>query len=334
MLQQTPRSVVKALLRGEQAVRPLLMPLTFALASRIDNLARENFVVNPTKIVTALRQIRSTLKLDGVTCYFDPYLETEALGGKVVWGTEGPKLTVPPQFAQIEDLRARCGRGDEIVDRGRIPIAADVLKRLRTLLNDEPALMVGVTGPLKLAAQLAGTQGTILPGELIQFAAEIVAAVAKYYVEAGADVVLLRETLPASSDVKAWESWVNLLDPLINVARFYEALTVLLLDEAVSRSQVSKLLDGGWECAICVPAALVTEFASRGTMQRLGIAFPVTSFESTAGHSGVDIAAIRDTIEQVRPVLVTTAGDLPPNADLKQVARLVGQLRQALSSAA
>jgi Uroporphyrinogen decarboxylase (URO-D) len=311
------------------------MPLSFALASRIDNLAWDNFVRNPTKIVNALRQIRATLRLDGVTCYFDLLLEAEALGGKVECKRGERELEVSPQFADADWLRAQCGSADQILSRGRIPIVAEVLRRLKTVMKDDPALVVGVTGPLKMATQLAGALPENVPTtELAEFTAEITATLAKYFVEAGADVVLMMESLPPAANTEMWAWWRSLLDPVINVIRFYETLPALLLDETVSDAQASKLLDRSWECTICLPVALLTELASGRTTQEVGIALPAELFDSPAGATRFDMAAFRNTVEQVRPVLVTTTGDLPANADLKQVSRLLGQFRQALSSAA
>jgi Uroporphyrinogen decarboxylase (URO-D) len=335
MEQESPRTVVKALLRGVQPIRPLLMPLSFALASRIDNLALDSFVSNPTKIVNALRQIRATLRLDGVTCYFDPLLEIEALGGKVECKRGGRELVVFREFADADWLRAQCGSADQILSRGRVPIVAEVLRRLKTVMKDDPALVVGITGPLKMAAQLAGASPeNVATNELAEFTAEITAALAKYFVEAGADMVLVMESLPPTANAEMWDWWRSLLDPVINVIRFYEALPALLLDETLSDAQASKLLDRSWECTICLPAALLTELAAVTTTQELGITLPAKLFDSAAGATRVDMAAFRTTVEQVRPVLVTTTGDLPANADLKQVARSLGQFRQALSFAA
>ena len=327
---RSQRSVVKGLLRGEQAARPLLMPLTFSLAARLENLPLGSFATNPTKIVNALRQVCSSLRLDGVTCYFDPFLEVEALGGKLEWTSEGARL-LGPVCPRIDELRSQWESPETIVNRGRIPVAADVLKRLRILLKDDAALVIAVTGPIKLATLLAGTPPEdVPPNEMIEFSAEITAAVSKHFVEAGADVVFLRETLPAG-DSEAWQWWRALLEPLINVVRFYEALPVLLLDERVSARQTSKLLDESWECVTCLMASLATELSSQGANQGLGVALPTTLF--TSSLPGEAAIAFRKLIESVKPLVVTTTMDLPASTDLKQVARLLGEFRQVLSSA-
>jgi Uroporphyrinogen decarboxylase (URO-D) len=333
--QRSPRSVVKAWLRGERPVRPLFAPLTFSLGARLENIPPASFVANPTKIVNALRQIRANLKLDGVTCYFDPLLEAEALGAEVEWRSGGPVI-IPGQFAEIGDLRARFSTGEQILHRGRIPVALEVLKRLKILLKDDPALMVGITGPLKLSSQLAGTTSDAIPHtEMIDFAAECTAALAMHFVEAGADVVILHETFPESANPELWEQWSGLVEPVINVVRFYEAMPVLLLDKTVSVGQVFEILNRNWECVVCVTASMANELGLLGAATpSLALTLPDDFFSPTSDANDTSIARIREAVEQVKPVFVTTAADLRANADMKQVSSLVAQFRHVFSTAA
>lgn len=331
--QGSPRNVVKAWLRGERPVHPLFAPLTFSLGARLENLSLASFVANPTKIVNALRQIRANLKLDGVTCYFDPFLEVDALGGRVEWRSDAPVI-LPGQLADIRDLRARFSTREQILCHGRVPVVSEVLKRLKILLKEDPALMVGISGPLKLASQLAGTSSDAIPqDEMIDFAAEFTAAIATHFIEAGADVVILHESLPAAGNRELWQQWRGLLEPVINVVRFYEALPVLLLDETVSVAQVFEVLSPSWECAVCVAESIANELGSlNGSAAGLAIALPIKLFTSTGSSKDKDIARLREVVEQLRPIIVTTNADLPANADMKQVASLVAQFRHVFSS--
>src|SRR5450755_1084089 len=97
----TPRQMVKALLQGATPSCPLLMPVIFSLGARLQNLELQTFMANPTKIVNALRQIRSVLKVDGLTCYFDPFLEAEALGCKREWRADGSCTITAPSFLSV-----------------------------------------------------------------------------------------------------------------------------------------------------------------------------------------------------------------------------------------
>src|SRR5215831_8515381 len=88
------RQILKELLQGKAASRPLVVPIVFALGARVENLPLREFLTNPTKISNSLRQIRSRLKVDAVSCYFDPYLEVEALGGTLERPSEQGATTI------------------------------------------------------------------------------------------------------------------------------------------------------------------------------------------------------------------------------------------------
>jgi len=187
--------MVKALLQGATPSRPLLVPVIFSLGARLQNLPLPHFLANPTKIVNALRQIHSVLKVDGLACYFDPFLEAVALGCKREWRADGTCTIAPPSCLSVDDLRERLKPADGLSGAGHIPVACEVLRRLKTMLEDEPALMVRASGPLSLAAMLSSDRikGASPPRDLIEFAAEVIASVSKSFAEAGADIIFLAE---------------------------------------------------------------------------------------------------------------------------------------------
>ena len=236
-----PRQAVRGLLQSIAPARPLFLPIVFSLGARIENISLRNFLTNPTKISNALRQIRTHLRSDGVTCYFDPYLEAEALGGVLDWESDArhPSLRWPQPSHDGELPEGLCAP-DEAAKRGRVPIAIEVIRRLKPLVRDDFLLVAGVTGPLTLAAQLAqintseSARKQSPPDSALSLAADVTPVVARALVEAGANVILIREELlPSSADARA--DWASRLAPTINIIRFYEALPVLLLSPARSR---------------------------------------------------------------------------------------------------
>ena len=134
---------------------PLFLPIVFSLGARIENLSLRNFLSNPTKISNALRQIRAHLRLDGVTCYFDPLLEAEALGGVLDWDLQGQRASLrSPHRCEAGDLPGRLCSPDEAAKGGRVPVAVEVISRMKPLIRGQSLLMAGVTGPSSLAALL------------------------------------------------------------------------------------------------------------------------------------------------------------------------------------
>jgi len=329
-----PRQVVKGILEGIAPPRPLFLPIVFSLGARIENLPLRNFLSNPTKISNALRQIRTHLRSDGVTCYFDPLLEVEALGGALDWDGQGQRASLRwPQHGETGDLPDGLRSPDEAAKGGRVPVAVEVIARLKPLVRGQSLLMAGVTGPFTLAALLTQTKDT--NGNLdrapdaaaLDLAGEVTSAVARAFVEAGADAIFIREqVLPLLTEETAAQ-WATRLATTINIIRFYEALPVLLLACQDATAANSSLIAGQkWDCVLCVETHSMSpgkfgSFASLGP-SRLGVALPPTEIESGAliskGVEGLLWAEILD----LHPAVITTAGDVSVNADLKRLNEL------------
>jgi len=322
----TPRRLVKAWLQGEPPSRPLLMPILFSLGARIESVSLERFQSNPTKIANALRQIRSVMPVDGLSCYFDPVLETSALGCQREWQADGPRAVVP-LFSGVDELRQRLGSPDSLQDKGFIPIACEVLRRVKAMLKDEPALLMRVTGPVGLARQLRGDDPrdstSRLPQDLLGFAAEATASVARTFAEAGADVILIAEDFEAGLPEPSFEWYSSLLAPVINVVRFYEALPVLLLGK-VSRETLDSLGATLQDCVLCPTWTAQERVLSREPRPHpgsLAYALTVESF----GQDRQPFKA-RDSSAS-RVCLLTSSQDLPAGLDLKKLGERLKSLR-------
>ncbi|MBZ5570925.1 MAG: hypothetical protein LAO09_03485 [Acidobacteriia bacterium] len=328
----TPRAIIKAWPQGEIPSRPLLMPILFSLGARLENLPLRDFQSNPTKIANALRQIRGVLKVDGLTCYCDPLLEAEALGCTREWRADGSCVLVRPSFS-VDDLRQKLNAPESLAGKGRIPVACEVLQRLKVMLRDEPALVSRVTGPFTLAAQLLGrdkavSDSTPLPAEAVEFAAEVAASVAKVFLEAGANVILLTEPSFPEVTPQTCEWYASLLAPVFNVIRFYEALPVLLLPAPLG-SEVSRavILGRGWDCVVCPILGDTDFFGEQSPGQGTGVALPGSVFEGNQlNHNDLE-DSLRKLVQGQKLVLLTSADDVSGAADPKLLARVLGGIR-------
>jgi len=321
----TPRRMVKAWVQGEPPPRPLLIPILFSLGARIESLSLERFQSNPTKIANALRQIRTVMPVDGLSCYFDPALERNALGYRGESQADGPRATA------VDELRQRLSSPDHLQDEGFIPVACEVLRRVKAMLKDEPALLVRVSGPIGLARQLCGGDrfGSIaqLSQDLLALAAQATASVARIFAEAGADIILLAEDFEAGLPYASFESYSALLAPVVNVVRFYEALPVLLLGK-VSRETLDSAEANLQDCILCPtwtdekPALNLEPQPQPGSM---AYALTVETF-SREQHFEFESSA-------ARVCLLTSSEDVPAGLDLKKLAERLRFLRDHFAAA-
>jgi hypothetical protein len=319
-----PRQAVRGLLQSIAPARPLFLPIVFSLGARIENVSLRNFLTNPTKISNALRQIRTHLRSDGITCYFDPYLEAEALGGVLDWESDARRPSLRwPQPSHDGELPEGLCAPDETAKRGRVPIAVEVIRRLKPLVRDDFLLVAGVTGPLTLAAQIAqietGESARKLspPDSALSLAADVTPVVARALVEAGANVILIREELlPPSADALA--DWSSRLASTINIVRFYEALPVLLLSPArPAANEIENIIREPWDAVVSAPVEAAAGFVTERRVAGYGISLPSSAFEPDQSNNAQLTTNLRKIIPEFHPALVTTTSDLPTTADLK-----------------
>ena len=246
----TPRDALKGLLQGISPERPLFLPIIFALGAKIENTPLPAYLTNPTKISSAQRQIRARVHSDGVSCYFDPNLEAEALGATIEW----PTNDAPPKLHWPQNLRSP----EEAAKHPRVAVAAEVIHRLKSLLRDEPLLLAGVSGPFTLATHLQQSAGREsirsddLPDSAVELAAATITQVATKLVEAGANVIFISEEILPTLTPQTAEVWASTLAPAINIIRFYQALPLLQITnpEAFAENSAA-ILQQSWDCTLC-----------------------------------------------------------------------------------
>ena len=332
-----PRQAAKELLEGRAPARPLFLPIVFSLGARVESVPLRAFLANPTKIASALRQVRSHLPADGVTCYFDPLLEAEALGGTVEWETdEGPARLRWPGGATREQLPAGLRPPEMAAHGGRIPVAVEVIRRMKDALRGSALLMAGLTGPLALAHLLlqagegaAGGSGA-MPAAAVEAAGAAAGEIAREMLEAGAEVMLIQERIPAGVNAERVEDGLAQLRMLFNVVRFYEAVPVLLLSTGDVRSPLAACGGAASTCIVCPewnePAGAGAGRLGGGDAPICGVALPVNAFDGVEGAERD--AGLAATARELRPAMVTTAGDISRIANLKRFA----QFREALDA--
>jgi len=331
----TPRQMVKRLSQGIAPPRPLFLPIVFSAGARVENQSLPAFLANPTKICNCQRQLHGALRTDSYSCYFDPFLEIEALGATLQWGTADQPLRVRwPEPTEPGEIPEGLRSPDEAGQAGRIPIAVEVLRRMKAMVRDDSILMAGVTGPFTLAARITqmeagGAWRTCeIPESAVELAAAVVTRISGAFGEAGAGLIMiLEDVLPCLSRERC-AAWASALEPAFNVIRFYEALPVLQLTDGdcfAANSEV--ILQRQWNCVLCpslqgIPSPLA-EAASEWNSGALGLALPLETFQLDDSALQVSSDPFRRMVASLRPTLLTTAGDVPAMTDMKRLDKVL-----------
>jgi hypothetical protein len=334
----TPRQMVKGLLQGIAPPRPLFLPVVFSAGARVENQPLPAFLANPTKICNAQRQLRGPLRTDGFSCYFDSFLEVEALGATLDWGAaDRPPAVRWPQGSERGELPDDLRSPEEAVKAGRVPIALDVLRRMKAMLRDDSILMAGVTGPFTLAARITQLEagGAWRTQEIsesaVELAASVVTRISGALVEAGASLIMIQEdVLPALSQERC-AAWASALEPAFNVIRFYEALPVLQLTGGnCFAANSAVILQRRWDGVLCPSldgiASQPADAASAWSSVTMGLALPLETFQLNDSALQVSSDSLRRMVAALRPAILTTAGDVPAMMDMKRLSKVLEKI--------
>ncbi|MFL5590757.1 MAG: uroporphyrinogen decarboxylase family protein [Ktedonobacteraceae bacterium] len=310
-----PISIVKALIQGQPPARRLFVPLIFTLAAKLEDVPLSNFVVNPTKIANSLAAIYQRLRLDGVTCYYDLFLVAEALGCQLNLSTSPPALERPTRETALKMLQQR---GD-VKQRGRLPVALEVVHRLRGTLRNSPALVIGLPGPLRIAQQLFGqdvlrelAEGDDDALDSFETLVEITLSVAQAFCLAGTHLLYFDEL---DVPVEFLAIWQETMVAVWKTVRFHGALPVL------STPQPLQFEDPANAPLLCLKPAPGDQAPLSG--MPFALALP----------------AVEETFPDVSPwlrakecVLMTTDGEIPYQLEIQKLQQHVAAMRSLFES--
>jgi len=336
----TPRQLLSSLLQGTRPPRPLLLPIVFSLGAKIENLPLRDFLSNPTKISNSLRQIRSYLPSDGVSCYFDPSLELESLGASLSWSNDTAPPTIHwPHPVGKGSLPPALRSPEDAARAPRVKIAAEVITRLKSSFRDEPILMAGVSGPFTLAARLLqldaadSPRAEDFPEAALEISASTIAAVSSAFVEAGANLIIICEEILPSLSLETCQAWQFLLSPALNIIRFHEAFPVLHFSNFFT-TNASFILAQPWDCVLCPPldavAHLTPEQASAASAALFGLSLPPELFQPDTTYKEDVTQLVSRAGAGLNPVLLTTTSDVPHSTDLKRLIKVMEESSRSL----
>ena len=151
-------------------------------------------------------------------------------------------------FAKSGLMTAPCGvplpSRSRVHLRVRLP-STEATRRLAAACPGDPALVVGLTGPAFLAAQIARAMGvdpaTALATDaaLMETAGRAVLEVARQFLLAGANVIILLEGNLPTSDTVASDTWSDVVTPIANLTRFHKAVPIMVGPVDVGRCPYS-----------------------------------------------------------------------------------------------
>jgi hypothetical protein len=185
-----------------------------AQAAEIQALPAEQFLSDATKLANGLQELHRAFGNDVIVTATPDDLAACCLAARdlAAAGAAGAGAPGAP------------GAGP-VTGQPQVVAAVEATRRLAVTAEDA-ALAVALPGPARLAAQLGSSPAD--HGALEEYGAALL-ALAKAFLEAGADLLLLVEPeplRPAGAD-----GWRSAVTPLVNVARFRQAAAAVVLTD-------------------------------------------------------------------------------------------------------
>ena len=162
-----------------------------------------------------VRGISEAIKLydpDGIPVMFDLQIEAEILGCGLQWSEDNPPSVVSHPLMEGITLEQLPEYNEK---KGRLPVVLEATRQLRKNYPDI-ALYGLITGPFTLALHLLGTEiftrMMMEPDsirEILEYTKQIAQKTAKYYMDAGADVIAVVDPMTSQIDPESFETFVT-----------------------------------------------------------------------------------------------------------------------------
>jgi len=163
-------------------------------------------------IVKGMKVAAERYQPDGLPVVFDLQLEAEILGCELAWAKE-----TPPSVAShpLDEDYAMDALPEFSIEKGRIPLVLDAIRRTKAAIGEDVALYGLLTGPLTLALHLRGDDVLLdmfdeedeVP-ELFDYCADIAIQMIDAYIEAGIDVIGVVDPMISQIGPEHFEEWV------------------------------------------------------------------------------------------------------------------------------
>ncbi|MGL4393228.1 MAG: uroporphyrinogen decarboxylase family protein [Fusobacteriaceae bacterium] len=170
------------------------VPFSGIHAGKLLGFNAEEVLKDEEKLFKSLLEVNKLYKPDGQPIVFDLQVEAEILGCDLVWSKDTPPSVSTHPLEGKKEIPCDCTIPSE--EDGRLPMILKVMKKMKEKVGDKTALYGLVCGPFTLASHLRGNEIFIdmyddpkFVCNLIKFCGKVNIALAKYYANAGMDVI-------------------------------------------------------------------------------------------------------------------------------------------------
>lgn len=211
------KDILFAALRNGLTPRPAWVPFVGVHGGQLIGAKASDYLRSADLMVRGLAEAVRRYRPDGIPMLFDLQLEAEAMGCELAWSDETPPSVKTHPLENGGSL-ARLPPFD--LGAGRLPLAIEVTRRMKSEVGGEVALYGLVCGPFTLAMHLMGNDLFMQMYDhadyvkaVVSYCASIGCKMAQAYIEAGADVIAVVD--PMTSQISP-EHFSEFVTPYVN----------------------------------------------------------------------------------------------------------------------
>ena len=329
----TGRELVVGALRNGLTPRPAWVPFVGVHGGQLIGAKAPEYLRSPDLIVQGLSEAVRRYRPDGIPMLFDLQLEAEAMGCELAWSAETPP-SVKTHPLESGGSLAKLAPFD--LGAGRLPVAFEVTRRMKSLVGGEVAIYGLLCGPFTLAMHLMGNDLFMQMYDhpdyvraVVGYAASIGCKMVQAYADAGADVIAVVD--PMTSQISP-EHFTEFVAPYVNqvfdAARERGCFSSLFVCGDASRNlgEMSKTGCDNLSIDENIPLSLLRDY-SRTTGKSFGGNLKLTSVLLFGDEDDCRLDAIRCIDVAGSAGFILAPGcDLPyavPPANLEAVAEMV-----------
>ena len=168
------------------------VPFAGVHAGKLKDYTAREVLQDKDKLLESLLEVNKIYRPDGQPVIFDLQVEAEILGCELKWAEDAPPTVASHPLSDTSEIPDKIPAEDE----GRLAMIVDVMKKMKTEVGGDTALYGLICGPFTLASHLRGTNLFMdmitdpeYVKELLAYTVKVSIAIAKYYIDAGMDVI-------------------------------------------------------------------------------------------------------------------------------------------------
>lgn len=218
-----PKDLLLKTLRHEKTDQIAWVPFAGVHAGKLTGFNATEVLTDADKLFASLIEVNKLYKPSGQPVVFDLQIEAEILGCNLVWTNDGPPSVASHPLENTTKIPCKCTIPSK--EDGRLPFVLDVMNRMKAAVGDTTALYGLICGPFTLASHLRGNDLFMdmfddedYVKELLSFCNEVGKQVAKYYIEAGMDIIAVVDPLISQISSNHFEEFMT--EPFSDLFKF------------------------------------------------------------------------------------------------------------------